>query len=57
MVDSALVGMSKIVISLGKLDFGGSAGATEKNAAMSMQIDCKVYPTQLVWGIVTNGIF
>ncbi len=57
MVDSALVGMSKIVISLGKLNFVGSACATEKNAAMSMQIDCKVYPTQLVWGIVTNGIF
>jgi hypothetical protein len=57
MVDSASVGMSKLVNSLGKLNICGSARATEKNAAMSMQIDCKVYPTQLVWGIVTNGIF
>jgi hypothetical protein len=43
--------------SLGKLRRSDSAGATEKIAASPMQIDCKVFLTQLVWGIVTNGIF
>jgi len=42
---------------LGKMRFGDSARATEKIAASPMQIDCKVFLTQLVWGIVTNGIF
>jgi len=32
-------------------------GAIEKNAGTAMQIDCKVFATQLAWGIVTNGIF
>jgi hypothetical protein len=30
---------------------------SKKNAGKAMQIDCKVFAAQLVWGIVTNGIF
>jgi hypothetical protein len=29
----------------------------KKIAVSAMQIDCKVFATQLVWGIVANGIF
>jgi len=30
---------------------------SKKIAGSTMQIDCKVFATQLAWGIVTNGIF
>jgi hypothetical protein len=49
--------MSKMRDFAGKGLNGKSVLTTEKIAVMSMQIDCKVFLTQLVWGIVTNGIF
>jgi hypothetical protein len=30
---------------------------SKKIAGSTMQIDCKVFVTQLAWGIVINGIF